>query len=515
LKKHTPADHPDYVNILSGLDDMRKLANTVNEVKRKEEEMTRMFYVIRTIEDCPPTIISAQRRVLFETDGVDVTRDNVHLAVQALRSNSGGVAIVPSPSANTGSGGGGSSSFGADGYSTLMRLYLFSDIFMVAKQKKRKENSKFRIGGMSSDSAKKDKFCLYRMCWLSDVEFQDVPDDQITSSSSGSGSKKGQNGGGGSQTKKHLIKVIIHNSDGGNPSIRKKFWTELATANTAASSTSAIGPRGSSKIIKGSSSSSAPNSPSFKLLTTSEETPNPPLSLQPSAIPAGGSGEYGSPESSLASHLPTVESIEQIARERLSIASSVSDASTNSHQRPPRTSSTHVSPSGSSAGGAAVSLQRASTISTRSPTPRFSSLKTSSTVTATLGTSNEDHATGGGADSLSSSRQSIDSQDSQYSTSSGTNTRHTIDGSAVPNLSVSLERKSSLSLSHHSNGGANGAGGPMGSQTFSFANAHTLAQRIIETFIVEFPDKKQKNEVLLVVEKLALEKRIRSSSDAN
>ena len=68
LRKHTPASHPDHALLSRAVDSMRALANAVNEVKRREEAMTRLFQVQKTVAECPPTIISATRQVVLETE---------------------------------------------------------------------------------------------------------------------------------------------------------------------------------------------------------------------------------------------------------------------------------------------------------------------------------------------------------------------------------------------------------------------------------------------------------------
>ena len=53
LKKHVSTEHPHYRLLEKAVDGMKSLANSVNEVKRKEEEMTRLFEVQKTIQECP------------------------------------------------------------------------------------------------------------------------------------------------------------------------------------------------------------------------------------------------------------------------------------------------------------------------------------------------------------------------------------------------------------------------------------------------------------------------------
>ncbi len=54
LKKNTnEKDENDYSLITLALDRMKYLANSVNDMKRKEEEMTKLFDVQKTVLGCP------------------------------------------------------------------------------------------------------------------------------------------------------------------------------------------------------------------------------------------------------------------------------------------------------------------------------------------------------------------------------------------------------------------------------------------------------------------------------
>ena len=68
LVKHTEPSHPDSEALSAALTNMRKLSFDVNEAKRREESMTKMFQIQKSIENCPPTIISASRRYVTEDD---------------------------------------------------------------------------------------------------------------------------------------------------------------------------------------------------------------------------------------------------------------------------------------------------------------------------------------------------------------------------------------------------------------------------------------------------------------
>lgn len=144
FKKHTPTDHADYPKIVEALVIMKQLANTVNEVKRNEEEMTRMFHIVRTVQDIPPTIISAQRRLVMECEGMDVTRDNLIKAFGPLQVGNSGFSAVPSiatimPNQNQVVAVGGAASDGKDKEVAQYRLYIFSDVFAMAKAKSKKK----------------------------------------------------------------------------------------------------------------------------------------------------------------------------------------------------------------------------------------------------------------------------------------------------------------------------------------------------------------------------------------
>jgi hypothetical protein len=167
LKKHTPGDHPEYASIGKALEFMRTLAGTVNDVKRREEEMTRMFHVVRTVEDCPPTLISAHRRILCEADTLDVTRDFYHLAFVPLALANAGISILPSAVASPGT-------VQLD-HGTYFRVFIFTDVLMMTKLKNRKRKDKRLASltggsnsslGSDSGSTKKEKMTLFRMAWL-------------------------------------------------------------------------------------------------------------------------------------------------------------------------------------------------------------------------------------------------------------------------------------------------------------------------------------------------------------
>jgi hypothetical protein len=207
------------------LDEMKKLANTVNEAKRREEEMTRMFQVVRTVDDCPPTIISAHRRILFELEAFDVTRDFPTLGTH-FPSLSTGISIVPSVSTVTGLG----SVQHHESTGALFHIFIFSDILLVAKpkgkRKREKSSGSKKITGMSNDTTRKDKLVLFRLAWLKDVEVVDLSDIVGTSRTMGFSSR---------QTQKHLVKLVLHNSESATPAGRRRFWAELASANTGMS----------------------------------------------------------------------------------------------------------------------------------------------------------------------------------------------------------------------------------------------------------------------------------------
>jgi len=55
---------------------MTLLATKVNEVKRREEETTSMFTAFEQTENCPPTIITHKRRLIYQVDVLDVISKN-------------------------------------------------------------------------------------------------------------------------------------------------------------------------------------------------------------------------------------------------------------------------------------------------------------------------------------------------------------------------------------------------------------------------------------------------------
>ncbi|KAK9675227.1 hypothetical protein K7432_016571, partial [Basidiobolus ranarum] len=82
LKKQTKPDHPDYREVERALEFMTALAVRVNEVKQREEERTQLFTVFNAVRDCPPTMISANRRFTLETDVVETrTSRKIHLVL--------------------------------------------------------------------------------------------------------------------------------------------------------------------------------------------------------------------------------------------------------------------------------------------------------------------------------------------------------------------------------------------------------------------------------------------------
>ena len=52
LLKHTEPTHSDYRNLQDALDVIRKLSADVNEAKRKEESMTKLFQIQKEVENC-------------------------------------------------------------------------------------------------------------------------------------------------------------------------------------------------------------------------------------------------------------------------------------------------------------------------------------------------------------------------------------------------------------------------------------------------------------------------------
>ena len=256
---------------------MRSLANTVNEVKRNEEEMTRMFHVVRSVLDMPPTIISAQRRLVFETDVYDVTKDHMLLALKGavtigntgltmmpslaamLPPNASSSATIPGPGGSMSMGSSSSSANDKDRESPMIRIFLFNDIVVLAKLKgKKKWTSKFgsvtasSLMGSGKDGSgdKEQSWQLFRISWIKDVDILDLGNlDGSTGAAHGTGASGDAPSsspaateipppksrfnflGPSTQKQKHFLKVVIKNSDAGNVLHRKKFLQELQELN--------------------------------------------------------------------------------------------------------------------------------------------------------------------------------------------------------------------------------------------------------------------------------------------
>lgn len=234
LKKNTPLDHPDYPMIIAALSDMRTLANTVNEVKRNEEEMTRMFHVVRTVIDIPPTIISAQRRLSFECDFKDVTKKNMMVALAGtVTVQNSGMTMVPSLASMLPPSGNESPKEAREKETSSIRAFIFSDMIVFAKLKPRKKwKTKF-------NEEKPKEWQLFRISWLKNVDIIDLGNIGTSDSNSSKDGSKGRKSkssgfrfGYSSASKKScLIKVVIRNSDMGQARARKKFLTELQEVN--------------------------------------------------------------------------------------------------------------------------------------------------------------------------------------------------------------------------------------------------------------------------------------------
>lgn len=212
---------------------MKTLANTVNEVKRKEEEITRMFYVVRSVEDCPPTIISADRRVLFEADIFDATRDYPRLALHPVAIAGTGIMVTPSMSTvqmvkPTNS----------NNEPSPIRLFIMSDLLLMAKPNHR---PKKLMGGESvaataASATGDEKLQFFRMAWLKDVEIMPVKEkDDVHCDAKQrfrAASRIGRRIITGSSDKKYLVKIVIHNSEAGTAVGRRRLYRDLARANT-------------------------------------------------------------------------------------------------------------------------------------------------------------------------------------------------------------------------------------------------------------------------------------------
>lgn len=533
MKKHTPNDHPDYANIVAALDEMRQLANTVNEVKRREEEMTRMFHVVRSVEDCPPTIISAQRRILFEVDSNDVTKEYSHLALSPVTIS--GISVVPTmPALN----------LAAETSVSVVRIFLFSDLIMFAKPKSKKKKEKsiskymnsISLGSGHDSSSKKEKLALFRLSWLKDIECVDIEEDLLSPRSNGSGSSRN------TANTKNLVKLILYNSDGQSAATRKRFWTELAMANNAAvSSTLSRGKRSSVSSMKSTNdnlkrSDSVASSPA-NLSTSASSMPVEKKDL-PIDAKVSESGDI------------TVEEIEKLAMERIR-ASESSESSKATVKR-----NLSGDPAAISRSPAVKKVQRASTIASRSPTPRNASLTTGNPNLASLleqmtfdtAITSQDK---GVITKMPSSIPTkplpdVPSQNNSQSTKSFLDIKEQDESKNSPLISMdslamytdidsldqaaktamtdvsaetgnvneetlkesasktSLESMNSATTKNQTQGLAKSSSSSF-SKTLSPTGQEqtaTSATTVTETFIIEFTEKKQKNEFLLILEKV-------------
>ncbi|ORX76088.1 hypothetical protein BCR32DRAFT_296476 [Anaeromyces robustus] len=75
LIKYIDKDHPDYNDLNLALKEMTLLATKVNDVKRREEETTSMFTAFEQTENCPPTIITHKRRLIYQIDVLDILKN--------------------------------------------------------------------------------------------------------------------------------------------------------------------------------------------------------------------------------------------------------------------------------------------------------------------------------------------------------------------------------------------------------------------------------------------------------
>jgi hypothetical protein len=115
VRKHTPDDHPDFPGLSESLELMNQIAAQVNQVKQQEEEMTRMFTMFKLVEACPPNVIKYTRRVILETDVTDAKGGIVGTLGAVVAAATSGSVEKPTT-----------------------RLYLLSDLLLLAKMQKKK-----------------------------------------------------------------------------------------------------------------------------------------------------------------------------------------------------------------------------------------------------------------------------------------------------------------------------------------------------------------------------------------
>lgn len=105
MVKHTPKDHPDHENCVAAQKEMEEWTTRVNELKRAEEERTAMFQAFSQTENCPASLISSTRRLVFQCDATDGKSSKpLHIylfsdLIMVAKPIKGGLWFLPTPTA--------------------------------------------------------------------------------------------------------------------------------------------------------------------------------------------------------------------------------------------------------------------------------------------------------------------------------------------------------------------------------------------------------------------------------
>lgn len=81
ILKATDACHPDHPHLVKAFDKIVGVLNHINEDKRKTEGQFTMFEVVNKIKNCPPSILSSQRKLICMTDAKLLLNENDNLTI--------------------------------------------------------------------------------------------------------------------------------------------------------------------------------------------------------------------------------------------------------------------------------------------------------------------------------------------------------------------------------------------------------------------------------------------------
>ncbi|KAJ3099829.1 hypothetical protein HDU96_010550 [Phlyctochytrium bullatum] len=79
IHKHTSKEHPDGPNLKNALEAMSNLAATVNNKMAEMVKLISLFTAFDATLNCPPTLLSANRRCLISIDALDKANKPIHL----------------------------------------------------------------------------------------------------------------------------------------------------------------------------------------------------------------------------------------------------------------------------------------------------------------------------------------------------------------------------------------------------------------------------------------------------